>query len=115
VIDLRGAIPVMLSITTGKVSDVGQLDALRLPKGSIVVLDRGYVDFARLHRLVQRGCSFVVRAKGNLSFNCSAAHATDIQAGVHSDQTIVLTGCQRRLNIDPPCRSNIDPGRVANS
>lgn len=22
-------------------------------------------------------------------------------------------GCQRRLNIDPPCRSNIDPGRVA--
>ena len=23
--------------------------------------------------------------------------------------------CQRRLNIDPPCRSNIDPGRVANS
>ncbi len=48
-IDLRGAIPVMLSITTAKVSDVFMLDSLRLPAGSIVVLDRGYVDFARLH------------------------------------------------------------------
>ena len=56
------------------------------------MLDRGYVDFTRLHRLVQRECSFVVRAKGNLSFSCSEAHATDIQTGVHSVQTIVLTG-----------------------
>jgi hypothetical protein len=104
VIDLRGAIPVMLSITTGKVSDVGQLDALRLPKGSIVVLDRGYVDFARLHRLVQRECSFVVRAKGNLSFNCSEAHATDIQAGVYSDQTIVLTGERSKKSYPEPLR-----------
>ena len=56
----------MLSITTGKISDVGQANALRLPEGSIDVLDRGYVDFARLHRLVQRGCSFVVFAKGQL-------------------------------------------------
>ena len=92
VIDLRGVIPVMLSITTAKVSDVGLLDSLALPKGSIVVLDRGYVDFARLYRLVQRDCSFVVRAKANLSFNCSQAHECDIPAGVHSDQTIALTG-----------------------
>ena len=45
VIDLRGAIPVMICITTGKVSDVSMLDKLCLPKGSIVVLDRGYIDF----------------------------------------------------------------------
>lgn len=41
VIDLRGSIPAMLTITTGKVSDVGLLDHLTLPKGFIVVLDRG--------------------------------------------------------------------------
>lgn len=91
-IDLRGAIPVMLTITTAKVSDVSMLDSLRLPSGSIVVLDRGYVDFARLYRLVLRECSFVVRAKTNLSFCCIEAHASDAKAGVWSDQTIALAG-----------------------
>lgn len=104
VIDLRGSIPVMLSITTGKKSDVGQLDNLALPKGSIVVLDRGYVDFARLYRLVQRECSFVVRAKGNLSFNGIQAHATDDKAGVWADQTILLTGERSKKGYPEPLR-----------
>lgn len=104
VIDLRGSIPVMLSITTGKVSDVGLLDTLALPKGSIVVLDRGYVDFARLYGLVQRECSFVVRAKDNLSFNCTEAHACDAKAGVWSDQTIVLTGERSKKGYPQPLR-----------
>lgn len=104
VIDLRGAIPVMLTITTGKVSDVSVLDALTLPKGSIVVLDRGYVDFARLYTLVQRQCSFVVRAKANLSFNCIQAHPTDAKAGVCSDQTIVLTGERSSKGYPEPLR-----------
>jgi hypothetical protein len=80
--DLRGAIPFMLSITTAKVSDVSTLDSLRLPAGSIVVLDRGYVYFARLQRLVQRECSLVVCAKANLSFRCIQAHPGDAKAGV---------------------------------
>ena len=104
VIDLRGAIPVMLTITTGKVSDVSLLDSLTLPKGSIVVLDRGYVDFARLHRLVQRECSFVVRAKDNLSFNCIEAHPINEKTGVWSDQTIVLTGERSRQCYPKPLR-----------
>jgi len=92
VIDLRGAIPVMICITTGKVSDVSMLDKLRLPTGSIVVLDRGYIDFKRLYRLVQDQCSFVVRARSDLLFNCTEAHGVDIKSGVHSDQTVVLIG-----------------------
>ena len=90
VIDLRGAIPVMITITTGKVHDVKALDALQLPAGSIVVLDRGYVDFARLYALVQRQCSFVVRGKDNLSYKTIANHAFDCSTGVRSDQTIQL-------------------------
>ena len=104
VIDLRGAIPAMLTITTGKVSDVGLLDSLTLSKGSIVVLDRGYVDFARLYKLVQRECSFVVRAKDNLSFNCIEAHPTEAKAGVWSDQTIVLTGERSKKGYPEPLR-----------
>ena len=90
VIDLRGAIPVMLTITTGKVHDVKALDSLRLPPGSIVVLDRGYVDFARLYALVQRQCSFVVRGKDNLKFATKGCHPFDPSTGIRADQTIQL-------------------------
>lgn len=90
VIDLRGAIPVMLTITTGKVHDVKALDTLRLPPGSIVVLDRGYVDFARLYTLVQRQCSFVVRGKDNLKFTTMDGHPFDPSTGIRADQTIQL-------------------------
>ena len=89
---MRGAIPVMICITTGKVSDVSMLDKLCLPKGAIVVLDRGYIDFKRLYKLVQDQCSFVVRARSDLLFNCIQAHSVDIKSGVHSDQTVVLMG-----------------------
>lgn len=88
VIDLRGAIPVMLTITTGKVHDVKALDTLRLPPGSIVVLDRGYVDFARLYTLVQRQCSFVVRGKDNLKFTTMDCYPFDPSTGIRADQTI---------------------------
>jgi hypothetical protein len=90
VIDLRGAIPVMITITTGKVHDVKALDSLLLPPGSIVVLDRGYVDFVRLYALVQRQCSFVVRAKDNLKFVIMDCHLFDPSTGIRADQTIQL-------------------------
>jgi Transposase DDE domain/Domain of unknown function (DUF4372) len=90
IIDLRGAIPVFLSITTGKTGDSTALDQVSLPSGAIVVLDRGYIDFKRLFGLVQRGCSFVVRSKENLHYSCSQAHEVDAKAGVIRDQTIAL-------------------------
>jgi transposase len=92
-LDLRGAIPVLLTLTTAKVADSSQLDALHLPSGSIVVLDRGYIDFKRLHQLTQRGMSFVVRAKGNLQWRSVQTHAVgaaDKACGVRADHTIAL-------------------------
>lgn len=94
-LDLRGAIPVLLTLTTAKVADSSQLDALHLPSGSIVVLDRGYIDFKRLHQLTQRGMSFVVRAKGNLQWRSVHTHAVgaaDKACGVRADHTIALCG-----------------------
>jgi Transposase DDE domain/Domain of unknown function (DUF4372) len=91
-LDLRGAIPVLLSLTTAKVGDSSQLDHLHLPRGSIVVLDRGYIDFARLYSLTVRGMSFVVRARGNLLWRCIEVHPFDKASGVLADQTIVLCG-----------------------
>jgi Transposase DDE domain len=91
---LRGAIPVLLKLTTAKVADSSQLDALHLPNGSIVVLDRGYIDFKRLHQLTERGMSFVVRAKGNLQWRSVQTQAVDKACGVRADHTINLCGQQ---------------------
>jgi hypothetical protein len=104
VIDLRGAIPVMLTITTGKVHDVKALDTLRLPPGSIVVLDRGYVDFARLYALVQRQCSFVVRGKDNLKFTTMDCHPFDPSTGIRADQTIQLLTHKSKKAYPAPLR-----------
>lgn len=98
VLDLRGAIPVVLTISDAKTGDSSQLDWVHLPSGSIVVLDRGYVDYARLHALLQRECSFVVRARSDLVWQCIENHPVDKRLGVLSDQTIVLAGDKAKKN-----------------
>ncbi len=89
-IDLRGAIPVFISITTGKVHDVQILDTLQLPVGAIVVMDRGYIDYKRLYQWVKRECSFVVRAKDNMRYVVCSARDVDVSTGLRSDETIEL-------------------------
>ena len=90
IIDLRGAIPVFLTITTGKVHDVRLLDEVVLPPGSILVIDRGYMDFARLFALHRQKVGFVIRAKDNLRFTRIASRPVDAATGLRADQTIRL-------------------------
>lgn len=66
-LDLRGSIPSSIEITEGKVHDVNILDLLVLEPGSFGVMDRGYLDFERLHAPHLSGAFFVVRAKSNLN------------------------------------------------
>ena len=67
-LDLRGSIPTFIRITDGKVHDVKILDELIPEPGSIYVMDRGYVDFDRLHAFTRAQARFVIRAKKNLQF-----------------------------------------------
>lgn len=103
IIDLRGAIPVFLTITTGKVHDVRLLDEVVLPPGSVLVIDRGYLDFARLFSLHRQKVGFVIRAKDNLRFTWIASRPVDVSTGLRADQTILLatpkskTGYPERL------------------
>lgn len=90
VMDLRSAIPVFISITTGKVHDVRLLDEINLPAGSILVIDRGYLDFARLFALHRQRVGFVIRAKDNLRFARVASRPVDPSTGLRADQTILL-------------------------
>jgi hypothetical protein len=91
-LNLRGSIPEFLYISEGKLSDVKALDVLIPLPGAYYVLDRGYVDFARLARLQQAGAFFVTRAKVNLQYARRYSHPVDKATGVRCDQTIVLTG-----------------------
>ncbi len=95
-LDLRGSIPSLVIITHGKVHDVNILDDLIIEAGSIYIMDRAYVDFARLYRIHQHSAFFVTRAKSN--FNCKRlySHPIDKSTGLQYDQTIVLKGFYAR-------------------
>jgi hypothetical protein len=91
-LDLRGNIPVVISITNGKINDVNALDDLIFELGAIYIFDRGYVDFARLYRIHQSLAFFVTRAKSNFVFKRRYSQPVDKSTGVRSDQIIMVTG-----------------------
>jgi hypothetical protein len=91
-LDLRGSIPTSVYVTGGQVHDVNLLDELLLEPGAFYLLDRGYVDFARLYLFTQACAFFVTRAKKNLQFYLRTSRPVDRFGGVRCDQTIRLTG-----------------------
>jgi len=91
-LDLRGNIPCFIRVTHGRVHDVKALDHLSLEPGAYYVMDRGYVDFARLSRFEQAKSFFVVRAKKNMDFAVRTSHHVDKTTGLRCDQTISLAG-----------------------
>ncbi len=91
-LDLRGNIPTFISITDGKVHDVNILDELVTEPGSFYIMDRGYLDFARLYVLDQYSSYFVIRSKSNTQFRRMYSRKVDKTTGLRCDQTIKLTG-----------------------
>jgi len=91
-LDLRGAIPAFIHVSDGKLRDVNVLDMLVFEPGSFYVLDRGYVDFERLHTLHQAGAFFVTRAKSPMGARRVYSAPTDRSTGVISDQQVMLNG-----------------------
>ena len=91
-LDLRGSIPSFIHVSDGKMHDVRALDLLIPEAGAIYVMDRAYVDFARLHRLHLAGAFFVTRAKSNLDAHRMYSAQTDRSIGIICDQTIALDG-----------------------
>jgi hypothetical protein len=90
-LDLRGPIPTMISITEGKQADVRVLDQLLPEPGAFYVMDRAYVDFQRLHRFELAGAFFVTRAKSNVQLNRLESRPVDKSTGVRSDHIVGLS------------------------
>ncbi len=91
-LDLHGNIPSVVIITTGKVHDVNILDQLIIELGAIYIMDRGYLDFARLYKIHQASAFFVTRAKVNFSRTRLYSNPIDKSTGVRCDQIVVLKG-----------------------
>ncbi len=90
-LDLRGNIPSFIKITEGNVHDVNILDDLIPEPGSIYVMDRGYLDFARLYVLHQCSAFFVIRPRKRFKFRRLYSYPVDKSTGLKCDQTVVLT------------------------
>ncbi len=90
-LDLRGPIPTVIEITEGRCHDVNLLDSLVIEPGAFYVMDRGYLDFARLYVVHQACAYFVIRAKKNLRFTRYTSRPRTDQLGVRSDHTGRLT------------------------
>ena len=95
-LDLRGNIPSFIHISDGKLGDVNVLDVLVPEAGAIYVMDRGYLDFARLYVLHQAQAFFVTRTKSNTRLRRVYSAAVDRSTGIICDQTITLTGTTSR-------------------
>jgi len=89
-LDLRGSIPTFIEVSDGKYSDVRILDQIAPEAGSFYVMDRGYLDFERLHVFQRTGAFFVTRTKSNVLLRRRCSRAVDFSTGLISDHTVVL-------------------------
>ena len=90
-LDVRGPIPTMITISEGKQADVRILDELILEPGAFYVMDRGDVDFDRLYRFVLASAFFVTRTKAGIQLNRLESRPVDRTTGLRSDHIVWLT------------------------
>ena len=88
--DVRCQIPCFIHITDGLSHDVNVLDVLEFEAEAFYVMDRGYLDWFRLHYIHQQKAFFVTRAKKNLAFVRIYSRTIDKSTGLRCDQTIRL-------------------------
>lgn len=92
VLDLRGSIPSFVHVSEGNASDLTLFDRIAFEPGSFYIMDRGYVDFARLFAIHSAQAFFVIRAKANLRHRCLASQPVDKSSDLRCDQRIALCG-----------------------
>ncbi len=103
-LDHDGYLPEFVTLTEGKITDIEVGRALRFGKGSIVVFDRGYNDYAWYKRLTDRGIFFVTRLKTNATYRIVERRAVRKEQGLTCDQTIEFTGARTHKKCPIPLR-----------
>lgn len=98
VLNNRTSIPTVIEVTPGNVSDIkhGKKLKLDLPRGSILVFDRGYIDYSWWRRLDRKGIFWVTRAKKTMSVIVSQSRIAEGE-GVLADETVMIRNKKRKL------------------
>ena len=91
-LDLRGSIPAFIHVSDGKMHEVNVLDILPVEAGAFYVMDRGYLDFARLYSMHQAGAFFVTRTKRGMDARRVYSAPAQRDAGIICDQSIAMNG-----------------------
>lgn len=99
-----GYLPEFVTVTDGKTHDVTVGRALRIPRGSIVAIDRGYNDYGWYNQLTEKGIFFVTRLKSNAHYRVISRRQVLKDKGVTSDQTIEFIGVQTSRKCPIPLR-----------
>ena len=89
VLDYDGLLPVFVKLTDAKTHEITVAREMSFPKGSVVVADRGYLDFSWLKVLDSSGCFFVTRAKSNMAYEVKEHY--DVKEEVLEDEDVYLT------------------------
>ena len=103
-LDLRGPIPTFIEVSDGKLHDVNILDSIVPEADSFYVMDRAYVDFARLHTFHRSGAFFVTRTKKSILLRRRYSSPVDTATGLRSDHTVMLASDASRKNYPDPLR-----------
>src|ERR1700675_1044471 len=103
-LDLRGAIPTFIKVSDGKHSDVKVLDEIGPEAGSFYVMDRGYLDFERLHLFHSCGAFFVTRTNCGVLLRRRHSPAVDSATGLRSDHPVVSTSAVSAKHYPGPLR-----------
>ena len=103
-LDLRGSIPTFIEVSDGKRQDVNLLDEVLPEAGSFYVMDRGYLDFGRLHAFHRSGAFFVTHTKAGVLLRRRYSRPVDKTTGLRSDHTVLLTSAASFKNYPDPLR-----------
>ncbi|MGH9439956.1 MAG: IS4 family transposase [Terriglobia bacterium] len=89
-LDHQGYLPQFAVLTTGKVQEIEVARTLRFQPGTIVVMDRGYVDYAWYEQLTQQGVFFVTRLRRDAHYQVIEDRPLPQRGNILSDQIIQL-------------------------
>jgi Transposase DDE domain/Domain of unknown function (DUF4372) len=95
-LDHAGYLPEAMVITTGKYSELTVARRRRYARGTILVMDRGFVDFRWFDQLNQSGVLFMTRIKKDTPYKVVERHPIVAAKGIVSDERIQLTGKRSR-------------------
>ena len=95
-LDLHAGVPVFVRITHGKTHDVSTLDHFLPQPGAFYVMDKGYLDYARLYRMHSAGAFFITRARVDMDFGVRERMDVDVASGIRSDRLVRLRGVKSK-------------------